>query len=39
MDRFVETMTSFVKVSNFSVKECEEEFNEMKERVSVQVFY
>lgn len=34
MDRFVEVMTSFVKVTNFSVKECEEEFSEMRERVS-----
>lgn len=34
-DRFVDSVASFVKVANFSVKECEEEFNEMKERVSI----
>jgi len=39
IDCFVETMTSFVKVSNFSVKECEEEFSEMKERFEKTVLF
>lgn len=32
-DRFVETMDSFVKVSNFSIQETEELHKEMEERV------
>lgn len=39
MDRFVEVMTSFVKVTNFSVKECEEEFSEMRERFDKTVLF
>eukprot|EP00795_Rhopilema_esculentum_P003286 gene3286-1616_t len=38
-DRFVEVMTSFVKLTNFSVKECEEEFNEMKEKFEKTVVF
>lgn len=38
-DRFVETVGSFVKVSNFSLQEAEEIYKEMEERVSVNTLF